>query len=259
MNDLVKKDSEASLFAVANFEHAMKIAEYVSKSEMVPKGLRGKPADILISMEFGRRLGLGEMQALQNIAVVNGKPTLYGDGLLGACQGHHTFKSINEQSIKDDKGNVTGFKCTVVRKGYDEAIVREFTKDDAKKAGLLGRPGPWTNYESRMLQMRARGFALRDAFADILNGFIIEEEAQDMPVKDLTPKRERAAKLLAEVIPVELVSAEKAVEIGKLFAKAKFNEERQIKALKYFNTESVCTLAVEDADKLILMLEGAAA
>jgi hypothetical protein len=57
----------------------------------------------------------------------------------------------------------------------------KFTVADAKKAGLWGKTGPWTQYPKRMLQMRARGFALRDAFPDVLKGLVTAEEAQDYP------------------------------------------------------------------------------
>ena len=51
----------------------------------------------------------------------------------------------------------------------------------AQSANLLNRP-PWKSYPDRMLQMRARGFALRDAFADVIGGLITSEEAEDYPV-----------------------------------------------------------------------------
>jgi len=51
--------------------------------------------------------------------------------------------------------------------------------EDAKRAGLWAKQGPWTAYPKRMMQMRARGFALRDAFPDVLKGMITAEEAQD--------------------------------------------------------------------------------
>ena len=52
---------------------------------------------------------------------------------------------------------------------------------DANRAGLLNRSGPWKSYPDRMLKMRARGFALRDVFADALGGMISAEEANDYP------------------------------------------------------------------------------
>jgi hypothetical protein len=60
-------------------------------------------------------------------------------------------------------------------------VISKYSVEDAKRAGLWNKQGPWTQYPKRMLQMRARGFALRDAFPDVLKGLITVEEAQDYP------------------------------------------------------------------------------
>ena len=62
---------------------------------------------------------------------------------------------------------------------------------DAKRAGLWGKSGPWTQYPDRMLLFRARGFALRDAFGDYLRGLRTVEEQGD--IIDVTPTRAEAA------------------------------------------------------------------
>jgi hypothetical protein len=74
-------------------------------------------------------------------------------------------------------------------------VVAKFSVEDAKRAGLWGKQGPWSAYPKRMMQMRARGFALRDAFPDVLKGLITAEEAQDYPdeakpkqARDITPR-----------------------------------------------------------------------
>jgi len=72
--------------------------------------------------------------------------------------------------------------CEAKRRGYPKSTVVRFSVADAKKAGLWGKTGPWTQYPKRMLQLRARGFALRDAFPDVLKGLVTAEEAQDYPV-----------------------------------------------------------------------------
>jgi hypothetical protein len=56
-----------------------------------------------------------------------------------------------------------------------------FSVVDAKRAGLFTKAGPWQTYPRRMLQMRARSFALRDAFPNVLKGLISVEEALDLP------------------------------------------------------------------------------
>jgi hypothetical protein len=72
--------------------------------------------------------------------------------------------------------------CEAKRRGYPAPTVVRFSMADAKRAGLAGKAGPWTQYPGRMLTLRARGFALRNAFADALRGLITAEEAQDYPV-----------------------------------------------------------------------------
>ena len=142
---------------------AMDFSKMISHSQMVPKQYQGKPQDVLVAIQWGYELGLQPLQALQNIAVINGKPSVYGDAALAL--------------VKNDP------RCA----GVSETVTGD---GDAKMARLWGKPGPWQQYPDRMLMMRARGFALRDAFPDALKGVITAEEAQDMPSepKDITPK-----------------------------------------------------------------------
>jgi hypothetical protein len=164
-----------------NLEAAMKLAEMFSKSAMVPKQYQGNAANCLVAMAYGDSLGMAPLQAMQSVAVVNGVPALYGDGMLALVQASPVFESI-EESIEDGAA-----VCTVKRRGM-KPVQRVFTIDDAKRAGLWGKAGPWQQYPSRMLQMRARSWALRDAFADVLRGIQSVEEVRDIPeVIDVTP------------------------------------------------------------------------
>jgi hypothetical protein len=196
MNELVEKKETAlqddSLFSVGKLEHAYRVAKLIASTQLVPKQYQNKPEDVLVACEFGRRLGLGELQAVQNIAVINGKPTMWGDAVLACCQGHPDFVSITESPIKDKDGATCGFECTLKRAGYEQPIVRQFTVDDAKRAGLWGKQGPWTQYPKRMLQLRARAFALRDGFADALSGIQVREEVEDYQIKEINPKPAKA-------------------------------------------------------------------
>ena len=68
--------------------------------------------------------------------------------------------------------------CEVTRAHWLKPIRRSFSVIDAKRAGLWKKEGPWLDYPKRMLQMRARAFALRDAFADVLGGLYVREEIE---------------------------------------------------------------------------------
>lgn len=176
-------------------EEGMKFAEMMAKSDIVPKDYKNNPGNVLVAIQWGMELGLQPMQAMQNIAVINGRPAIWGDAMLALVRSSPAFEYIKE-SVDGDVAT-----CTLKRRGEPE-IVRKFSAADAKAAGLLGKAGPWTQYRDRMMQMRARAFALRDGFADVLRGMQIAEEVQDIPAeRDITPPRQKPAEVAAAAVP----------------------------------------------------------
>ena len=104
-----------------------------------------------------------------------------GDSLLALVKGHKAFAGAREWMEGD-----TAF-CEIKRTlndGNTETTVVSFSQEDAVKAKLWGKQGPWQQYPKRMLQLRARGFAIRDAFPDAVKGLITAEEAADYPKPD---------------------------------------------------------------------------
>lgn len=161
-----------------DFDSAYRIANIIVKSGMAPKSL-DTPEKACVAIMHGLELGLTPMAALQSIAVVNGMPTIYGDGLLALVRASGLLEDILE-TVEDDKDGPTIAVCKVKRVGQSSWTVHAFTRPQAMKAGLWRKQGPWTQYPQRMMQMRARSWALRDAFADVLRGLTTTEEAADM-------------------------------------------------------------------------------
>ena len=176
-------------------DEAWRWAQIAATSDLVPKAFRNRPADVLIAMELGAELGLAPVQALQSIAVINGRPSVWGDGMLAIIiasplyEDHDEYFEVNGQRrdglIADDwKHDTTMAVCTFRRHNKPTPITRRFTVAQAKKAGLLVKEGTWQGYPDRMLAMRARGFAARDAFPDLLRGLKTAEEVYDVPDDD---------------------------------------------------------------------------
>jgi hypothetical protein len=179
----------------------MSLATKLASSELVPKCFRGKPQDLYIAWAMGYQIGIAPEQAMQCIAVINGKPAMWGDDMLALCMAHPDFEDIIEEPLLGQTvGSTIGYRCTVKRYGM-EPKSNEFTLDMAKRAGLLGKVGPWTQYPERMLKLRARGFTLRDAFPDALKGIKPREEVEDYQVGDYEPieaKGSRTEALVAD-------------------------------------------------------------
>lgn len=167
---------------------AMDFAKMIANSSLCPPTFKGKSGDVIIAMQMGAEVGLSPMQALQNIAVINGRPCLWGDAALAVVQASSQYVSHNEWFEGSEKeGNLTAF-CSITRRGQEEYI-KTFSQKDAEKAGLWKKAGVWQQYPNRMLQMRARAFAIRDKFADSLRGIKVAEEIGDYQVVDIKSER----------------------------------------------------------------------
>ena len=169
--------------ALQSFDDAFRFAKMVSASEFAPKDFKGKPESCLLAIQHGSEVGLSPMQSLQSIAVINGRPTIWGDAALALVQSSPVCEYVREYT-EGEGDNLTAV-CEAKRRGYPAPTVAKFSMADAKRAGLAGKSGPWSQYPGRMLALRARGFALRNAFADALRGLITAEEAQDYPTPEI--------------------------------------------------------------------------
>ena len=197
--------------ALATFDDAFRFAKMVAASDFAPKDFRGKPESCLLAIQHGSEVGLSPMQSLQSIACINGRPSVWGDAALALVIGSPVCEYVRE--TVDGDGDSMVATCEAKRRGYDKPTVVRFSVADAKKAGLWGKQGPWASYSRRMLQMRARGFALRDTFPDILRGLVTAEEAQDYPETPAAVDRGHGpAKVTQVAQPPALTAKEAATE-----------------------------------------------
>ena len=157
-------------------DEAYRLGKAISISGMAPHGM-DTPEKCMIAIMRGMEVGLSPMQAVDKIAIVNGRPTIWGDGAIGLVRGSGLCEFVQERLEGDGDKRVA--TCSAKRKGEPEPTIRTFSVEQAKKAGLWGKSGPWQQFPDRMLQMRARAFALRDLFADVLGGLYLREEIED--------------------------------------------------------------------------------
>lgn len=197
-------------FVPTTFDEAWRMAQVYAASDLVPKDYRGKPANVIVAIQKGAELGLKPLQALDGIAVINGRAGVWGDLLWALVRGSRAIAQIGETF---DEASWTAV-CTIKRKD-GEVIVGKFTKADAEKAGLWNKEGPWRSYPKRMLQMRARAFAARDAVPEALKGLAVLDEFVGMDPEPAPQVNKEAAtsseprgaveKLRAAVLPAPSV------------------------------------------------------
>jgi|GEM_PF-3463305 len=169
-------------FSSGSLRDKWQMAEMLAQSSLVPKEFRGRPGDILIVADLGASLGMSVAQSLQSIASINGRPTMWGDGLIGVVRRSPLCEWIKEEEIGQPDTDGYGYRCSAKRRGEPNVVVNSFTIGDAKRAKLIDKDGPWKLYgPRRMCRMRARSWTLRDAFADVLKGLAMREEIVDVP------------------------------------------------------------------------------
>lgn len=194
----------ASGLVLQDLDGLWRFSNYVAKSGFAPKGIQS-PEGIFIAIQMGMEVGLTPMAALQNIAVINGRPSIWGDAQLAIVRGTGQLEILEEWFEAGGKRlprnpitytDDTTAICRVKRRGYEPNEVG-FSVADAKTAGLWNKEGPWRQYPFRMLKFRARSFALRDQFGDALKGIMSAEESRDTPPEVIVSSPSIAATVAA--------------------------------------------------------------
>jgi hypothetical protein len=149
-------------------------ARVLSQSELLPDGLRGKPANVFMALMQGLDLGLRPMQALNLIDVIKGKPAMNAQGMRAQIlAAGHRYRIVEN----------TDERCTIAahRKDWpdDEWPETTFTIDQAKQAGLAGGEN-WKKYPADMLLARATSRMAKAYFSDVTNGLSSVEELLDI-------------------------------------------------------------------------------
>ncbi len=190
-------------FEATNLGGIWRLAQLYWKAQLYPYGIKNIE-DLVICMGHGAEIGLSPLQSVQSIAVINGKPELYGDAMLGLCRASALFDQEAFTERIEGTGDDRRAVCTVRRLPNGQIHTQSFSVKQAKtaklwgKTGKNGHPTPWVTYEERMLQMRARSWALRDTFPDILKGLGMVEEDHDTST-EATPAEEATAALAARL------------------------------------------------------------
>lgn len=159
--------AHASSFDLAR--PAWSLAQKIASTEFVPKGLRGSPEKVLAAMLTGNEMGIGPMQALSKIHVIDGKPGAASELMRALIlrDGHDFW--VEESSH-------TRVTVGIRRKGSTRDQMFTWTLDDAKRAGVGGKD-VWRKYPRAMLLARATAEAARAVCPDSIAGmsYTVEE------------------------------------------------------------------------------------
>ena len=159
---------------------AIRLADVICDTEMVPQVLRNRPEAIVAVVLMGHELGLGPMRSLQEIDLIQGRPELSAEGMrsLVFAAGHTIVISATDESATA--------KCHRREWAPDEWVAFVFTMTDADRAGLIGKDN-WKRYPRSMLSARVTTEACRAIFPDVIGGVSYTAEEIDPDIAIALP------------------------------------------------------------------------
>ena len=181
---------------------AAELARQIAETDFVPKEMRNKPAAITACILYGAEIGIGPMQSLAKVDIINGRPAPRAElgRALALGAGHEIWV---------DESTNTRVKVSGRRRGSERVQTTTWTLDDVKKAGISN--ANYAKYPRQMLLARASAELVRMMCPDVLGGVtMFAEEAADVEAAEptlVTAEPVKATTRKRPVAPAELPAA----------------------------------------------------
>ena len=223
-NELARRPADMQPLAVsptpgrAEIANMTTIANAMAQSGCLSKSIKN-PQQAFVIMLAGRELGVGPMQALRDISIIDGKTCLSAQAILGRI---HKLRLGVARVVES-----TAEKCEMYFKRADDPENRGtvvWTLADAVRAGLLtadkngnitGGKDNWRKYPRAMLFNRCASEGAHRYFPDASGGLYTVEEMggeeepgdiTDVDFVDVTPERFKPASKPADPSPTPVAA-----------------------------------------------------
>lgn len=168
-----------------NFIMAMQMAKALASSTIVPQTFQKNEANCLIAIEQAQRLRVSPMMVMQNLHVIQGRPSWSSKFLIAAINNSGKFDmelQFEETQDKDGKP----FSCTAwTTKNGRKVNGMTVDMDMAKEEGWLSKNGSkWKTMPQLMLRYRAASFFSSLNCPELTMGLYTREEMQDDDFKE---------------------------------------------------------------------------
>jgi hypothetical protein len=161
-------NSLSALSVAGSIKPMLEFATHLVRSGFLPTAIK-TPEQAVAIILTGNELGIPPMQALRQIHVIQGKPTMSAELMLGFAY-----------------SRIPGFVCNITESNAERCIVQItrpnhapythcFTILDAKNMGLTGKDN-WNKQPAVMLRWRCISGALKVIAPDAIAGFLTPEE-----------------------------------------------------------------------------------
>jgi hypothetical protein len=178
----IPNSTEVSFTNKDVFDQMARAAAMMAKTDIVPQTYRGKPENCFVAIEMASRMGVSPLMVMQNLYVVQGKPSWSGQAATAMLKNSPEFRGVKH--VYTGERNKDNWGCYVEAERVSSGeIVKgaEVTIDMAKKEGWHGKGGSkWQTMPELMLAYRASAFFARVHCPELLMGMQTKEEVEDV-------------------------------------------------------------------------------
>ena len=169
------------------------VAEFLSKSTIIPAAYQGKPANCFVALEFAQRIGCNAMLVMQNLDIISGKPSWSSKFMVAVSNECGKYSPIRYEMSGTEGEDDWGCRAYMTELATGEKLIGpKVTIKMAKDEGWYGKAGSkWKTIPELMLHYRAAAFLIRTYAPELTMGIHTSEEREDMI--NVTPAREKSA------------------------------------------------------------------
>lgn len=171
----------------------MSTAEFLSKSTIIPAVYQGKPANCFVALEFAQRIGCNAMMVMQNLDIIQGKPSWSSKFMIAVANDCGKYSPIRYEMSGTENEDDWGCRAYMTELATGERLEGpKITIGMAKLEGWHGKAGSkWKTMPELMLRYRAAAFLIRTYAPELTMGIHSTDEREDMI--NVTPARDKSA------------------------------------------------------------------
>jgi hypothetical protein len=177
-----------------------------ASSHLVPTLYRANKSNCMIAISMASRMGMDPLTVMQNLYIVNGKPSWSSQFLIACWNTCGRFSPIRYEWSADRKS------CrawSIDLKTEEKLVGTTITMAMAKAEGWLTKPGSkWQTMPEQMLMYRAAAFLCRAFAAEISLGIMTSEESEDIGGSTATSATDPVKIDLKDALPATAIVVE---------------------------------------------------
>jgi hypothetical protein len=209
------------------FEHAQRVALMFSKSDMIPKRYIGNPGNCLIALEMSNRIGASPLMVMQNLDIIQGKPSWSSKFLIATLNASGKFSPLRYEDDEKDGGRTRAWALD--KQNNEKVFGAWVSMNMAKAEGWIDKAGSkWKTMPELMRRYRAASFFTNQFAPEVSMGLQTSEEVYDISHVDVTSVDKAVERINAMIQDCETVEElEKLAEHVTEANQALYNERKE--------------------------------